>query len=156
MWYEDLTECDYFGEERAKILTAVGWLENGKSFRTGKVKIEVYEKLCELNKNPWLFYMSMGYHECEFCDKIDSKNLNPLPETWGTCNLTIPHKGKFYHYPELITHYIKKHSYLPPEEFCEAVLACPLMNTMEYYDKMVENGGQKFMKYFKEMVIDNK
>jgi hypothetical protein len=50
MWYEDLTECDYFGEEFAKILTAVGWLENGKTFSIGKTPQVFYEKLCQLSK----------------------------------------------------------------------------------------------------------
>lgn len=151
MWYADLTIRCFGGREDAPRIT-IGWLAEGKPFTTGETPKEVYEKLCELRKFPWLDYQSMGYHECEFCDRVVTKNLNPLPETYGNYNLTIPHKGKLYHYPELITHYIKKHSYLPPEEFCEAVLTCPPMNTMDYYNKMTENGGRSLLKYFKEMI----
>jgi hypothetical protein len=150
MWYEDLTSRNFCGREDI-LRIAIGWLENGKPFRTGETPKEVYDKLCELNKNPWLDYVACGYHECEFCKRVDAKNLNPFPETRGSRNLTIPHQGKLYHYPEMITHYIKKHSYRPPGDFCEAVLACPPMDSMDYYDKMVENGGERLLKYFEEL-----
>jgi hypothetical protein len=29
------------------------------------------------------------------------------------------------------------------------------MNSMDYYNKMLENGGGGLMKFFKEMMIDN-
>src|SRR5215203_2489548 len=105
MWFEDLTTHSFGRLEIPRV--AIGWLSKSKPFTIGETPNVVYEKLCELNKKPWMDYISMGYHECEFCPKIDNKQLNPLPETWGNHNLTIPHEGKLYHYPELITHYIK-------------------------------------------------
>lgn len=103
---------------------------------------------------PWLDYVAMGWHECEFCEKAEYSY--PYPETYCSRNLTIPHNGKLYHYPDLITHYIKKHSYQPPEEFCEAVLSCPPMDSMEYYNKMVENGGQRLLSFFEEFWTDER
>ncbi|MEP6904075.1 MAG: hypothetical protein ABJA66_20315 [Actinomycetota bacterium] len=146
MWFEDLTIHSFGGRAIPRI--ASGWLENEIPFTRGETSQEVYEKLCKLNKNPWLDYLACGYHECEFCDRVPSSY--PLPETYGGHNLTVPHEGKLYHYPEMITHYIKKHSYLPPEELCEAVLACPPMDSMKYYNKMLENGGKILMKCFEE------
>ena len=137
MWYEDLTECDYFGEEYSKILTAVSWLENKKSFTTGSIPKDVYFKLCEMSKNPWMFSMFLGMHECDIC-QFEGK--------MGSRNIFIPHNGKIYACPELITHYINDHFYLPPEEFIEAVLACPPQGSMEFLKKLLENGGRELVK----------
>jgi hypothetical protein len=142
MWYEDLTKCDYFGEEYAKLLTAVGWLENGKPLSIGKAPQDFYEKLCEISKNPWAFSFFCGMHECNLC-QFEGK--------FGGNNIFIPHDGKIYVCPELITHYINKHHYLPPDRFIEAVLACPTMRSMEYLKKMLENGGRDLIKLSKEL-----
>lgn len=123
MWYEDLTECDYFGEEYSKILTAVGWLENGRVFSTGESPKEFYEKLCEFSKNPWTFVICAGPHECNLCQ---------FEGATSSQNIFFPHNGKIYVCPKLITHYINNHFYLPPVEFIEAVLACPTQGSVEY------------------------
>jgi hypothetical protein len=141
MWFEDLTKCDYFGEEYAEILTAVGWLENEKPFATGKVPIDFFEKLSELQKNPWTFAFFCGFHECSIC-QFKGKS--------GIKNIFIPHNKKIYVCPELITHYINNHFYLPPDEFIEAVLNCPPQKSMEYLKKMLENGGRDLVKTLKE------
>lgn len=141
MWYEDLAECDYFGEEYSKILTAVGWLENENPFSTGTVPKDVYSKLCEFSKKPWTFAVFMGPHECDLCQ---------FGNEFGIDNIFIPHNGKIYVCPALITHYINAHHYLPPNEFIEAVLACPPQGSMEYLKKILENGGRQLVKFRKE------
>lgn len=133
MWYQDLTECTYFGEESAKILIAVGWLENGKDFPKGEIPKDIYEKLCEFSKNPWSFAWFMGSHQCDLCQFAGENGLR---------NIFIPHNGKIYVCPELITHYINAHFYHPPKEFIEAVVVCPPMRSMEYLKKILANGGR--------------
>jgi hypothetical protein len=145
MWYEDLAQCDYFGEEYTTILTAVGWLENKKPFETGAIPRDVFFKLVEFKKNPWSFIAFCGYHECDLC-QFQFESESPS----GINNLFIPHKEKIYVCPELITHYINAHSYLPPREFVEAVYLCPPMRSMEYLKKMLENGGRSLVKTAKE------
>lgn len=140
MWYEDLTECDYFGEEYAEILTAIGWLETEKPFTTGKISQDIYSKLCLFGKNPWGFLLVCGFHQCNFC-QFEGKS--------GIENLFIPHNGKIYVCPELITHYINSHLYCPPKEFIEAVDNCPPMRSMEYLKKIIENGGRDLVKIAK-------
>jgi hypothetical protein len=141
MWYEDLSECDYFGKNFSKILMPVGWLENEKPFATGKVSKDFYEKLCEFNKKPWGFSQFLGYHECNLC-QFEGK--------LGIKNIFVPHNNKIYVCPELITHYINDHLYLPPNEFIEAVLDCPPQNSMVYLKKILENGGRELIKQSKE------
>lgn len=144
VWYEDLNDCDYFGKEHAKTLTAIGWLENGKEFSADKIPKNVYEKLCELRKNPWGFAVFRGFHECDLCQfqfEFQSER--------GSSNIFIPHKGKIYVCPDLITHYINTHFYCPPREFIEAVYLCPPMRSMEYLKKMLENGGRELVELMK-------
>ena len=137
MWYEDLTECGYFGEEIAQSLTAIGWLENGKDFQKGAFSKDCFFKLCEFQKNPWTFAMCAGFHECDLCQ---------FQGQTGGSNIFVPHNGKIYVCPELITHYINNHFYLPPDEFIEAALNCPPQKSMAYLKKMLENGGRELVK----------
>jgi hypothetical protein len=52
----------------------------------------------------------------------------------------IPSNDVVYVCPELILHYINAHGYSPPREFCEAVLACPDIRTMEYKKRLLAAG----------------
>lgn len=122
-WYEDLAPCDYFGPDCTPCLRAVGWLEQGRPFPTGKVEVEVYARLLELLKEPWQPSFFMGFHRCELCQYEG--------ET-GTRNLFVPADGLAFVAPEMIAHYMNAHGYRPPDEFCAAVLACPPMRSMPY------------------------
>ena len=137
MWFEDLSIYEYLDEAQTKPLIAIGWLENGKSYNTGVIEKQVLEKLGEFQKNPRLFVVAAGVHECDFCF-----------QKAGVINLTIPRNGTIYFCPELIMHYIENHSYLPPKEFCEAVLNCPPMQSLEYRQKLLENGGEDLQEFF--------
>jgi hypothetical protein len=140
MWYEDLAECDFFGEEYSNIIAPVGWLERGRDFPTGTVPKDAFLKLFELKKNPWQIVVSAGFHECDLCQfQLEFEN------NVGNSNLCIPHNGKIYFCPELITHYINAHHYLPPREFVEAIYLCPPMRSIEYLKKIVENGGRNLV-----------
>ena len=117
MWYADLTECDYFAHILPKPPIAVGWLENGKPYTTGRISREIVEKIYGFNKTPGMYYRFCGYHECDFCDYVNIE--------LGATTILIAYKNKVYACPALITHYIESHSYLPPSKFIEAVLLRP-------------------------------
>jgi hypothetical protein len=129
-WFDDLTACNYFGEPLATSLRAVGWLERGRKFSTGPADATVYAKLLELRENPWQPGVPMGPHECDLCAY--------RAEAIGTANLFIPGNGLVYVCPDLIVHYMNAHHYSPPAEFCEAVLACPPMRSMEYLKRLLK------------------
>ncbi|QDU30172.1 hypothetical protein ETAA8_52910 [Anatilimnocola aggregata] len=128
----DLTPCTYLPVVADHIL-AVGWLEKAFEIPTGPTPQEVFAKLTEFARNPWQPFVSAGYHECGICQFGGEKR--------GTANLFIPYEGKIYVCPELITHYINAHYYSPPVEFCEAVLACPPMQSMAYKRLLVACSG---------------
>ncbi len=132
-WFEDLSECDYFGLEPAVALRAVGWLERGRPFKTGAVDPSVYRRLCELRRNPWQPVVSPGLHECDLCQYEGAT---------GSSNIFVPGSGILYVCPELVTHYMNVHGYAPPDEFCRAVLACPPMRSISYLKAILANGGR--------------
>jgi hypothetical protein len=135
MWYEDLTKCDYFADERLNVMTAVGWLEKYKKFPSGKTKKKIYKKLCKLVVEAELWGTShyMGYHECNICQFQGFSNNGEL---------CIPYKNRIYVSPLSIVHYINAHNYKPPEEFYEAVKQCPPISSSRYQQKMIESDGE--------------
>jgi len=136
--FNDLTACDYFGAEYSQALTAVGWLEAGSHHRQGGSRYEVYERLMALFQNPWQPVVFMGMHQCNLC-----QFSGPL----GHKNLFIPNGSKIYVCPELITHYIASHHYLPPVSFMDAVMACPDISTMDYKRLLLESGGRALVQH---------
>jgi hypothetical protein len=61
-------------------------------------------------------------------------------------NIFIPGDGCVYAAPELIVHYIEEHQYLPPPNFCAAVVACPPMQGAEYFKTLRRNSVGDFAK----------
>ena len=132
-WFSDLSSCAYFGEEFAGALKAIGWLERGREYPVGRAEQSIYRKLVALRREPWQPMVSMGVHECDLCQ---------YEGEIGSANIFIPANGFLYVCPELITHYMNAHGYLPPDEFCEAVLSCPEMRSVAYMKAILANGGR--------------
>ena len=149
-WYEDLSPCDYFGEEYAADLRAVGWLSREHPYPTGDVAREFFEALCELLRRPWNPITFMGYHECEFCRFTGGASTEVVREdgsqlripAQSLMNLFVPGQGVIYVSPESIVHYIDAHRYRPPDEFMEAVMRCPRMSSAAYFGAIRANGGE--------------
>lgn len=137
-WFNDLSPCDYFGNEFARHLRAVGWLECGKPFAQAARDQRVYNKLLDLNSNPWQPAIAAGYHACDLCCYE--------PEKRGSNNLFIPSGSFTYVCPELILHYMNAHGYGPPLEFWDAVLACPPMRSVKYLKAIVASGTRPLVK----------
>ena len=64
------------------------------------------------------------------------------PEAVGGKDLFIPGRGFLYVAPELVVHYMNAHGYAPPAEFCDAVMACPDVDTPAYRKALLANGGK--------------
>lgn len=92
-------------------------MERGHAFATGDPGPEVHDRLGQfLWRRAWQFALTFGTHAC----------------TLGSCrygsfhslrNIFVPGSGVVYVAPEGILRYISCHEYLPPREFCAAVLA---------------------------------
>ena len=133
-YYRDLDRCTYFGLENYESLVAVGWLDDGHDYPRGRVDRQFFERLETFAQMPWEQALFLGGQECELC-----QHQRPI----FSRNMLIPRGGRIFAAPAGITHYISAHWYRPPDEFIEAVLACPDMGSVEYGQALVANGGRE-------------
>ncbi|GAB3677117.1 hypothetical protein GCM10027589_47280 [Actinocorallia lasiicapitis] len=101
----------------------VGWLENGQPYTTGSAPSGFVEKLTAI-ADIQRVNCFLGQHECDLCNgPWERSGQQPR----GTSELRIPGAaGLAYAAPQLITHYMAAHDYLPPASFVEAVQAINL------------------------------
>lgn len=118
-------------------LLAIGWLDRDVGYSKGTVSREFFEKLSELCQRPWQLAASAGRHQCNLC-QFDG------PRFGG--EVYVPGNGKIYVAPLGVEHYVTTHWYLPPQEFIEAVLACPPMRSIQYYKALLASGGRALLK----------
>ena len=124
-YFDDLTRCDYFHDDKLPPLLAVGWLEQGHEYSAGEVPRGLLPRLMNFlrsGKRPWPGTF-LGGHVCSLCG--DRKS-------YGHRNLFIPGAGVVYAAPEGIIHYIAAHIYRPPVDFIDATLAAPDAESPEY------------------------
>jgi hypothetical protein len=151
--YHDLSPCNYFGEEHASVLKAVGWLEADHPYPKGTVNRAFFETLLHLLKKPWNPFYFGGFHRCSLCRSDHQFSEAGFPTYGGhvispnsAYSLFVPGSGCVYVTPSNIVHYIDIHFYQPPEEFREAVLNCPEMRSAHYYRLLLNNGLRGLVK----------
>ena len=130
--YQDLAPCDYFHDIGP--LQAVGWLESGHDYAKGDPGQAFYDQLTQMLLHAWQPYFHMGWHACDFCRYNGFMSFK---------NLFIPGKDMTYVAPEAIGHYISAHGYAPPAEFIEALMQCPAMDTLAYFEALHARGWSK-------------
>lgn len=138
-FYEDGAPCDYFGSEFASVLRAVGWLEEGKDYRRGKVEPRLVHKLALLLSEPWEHERSVDPHACSLCPFSGgpqefrfARGAGMPAVPLGNRNLYVPGGDVLYVVPSFVLHYVDAHGYAPPEAFAEALWACPPVRSREY------------------------
>ncbi|MEK6247834.1 MAG: hypothetical protein N2C12_06615 [Planctomycetales bacterium] len=141
--FDDLTPCRYFPIDHQENLVAVGWLDPDFEYSQGDVDPDVVADLCRLLVAPWEPCVTMGWHDCGFCRFTTGPrqfSYNGTEVTLGITNLFVPTDGELYVVPSLILHYIDAHNYSPPPAFCDAVMDCPEMRSMDYLKAIIKNG----------------
>ncbi|HEY1548287.1 MAG TPA: hypothetical protein VGG28_10720 [Kofleriaceae bacterium] len=128
MYFADLaTECQL---ARGAAVRAIGWLEQGHAFSTGSASDAFVSALRRHVEDPgrWLAVVSAGVHACDLggCDRSSGQQY-----------VIIPARTCVYVAPDLVTHYVEAHSYLPPSEFVDAVLACPEQSSEAYVELLI-------------------
>ncbi|MEM9069790.1 MAG: hypothetical protein AAGE52_14855 [Myxococcota bacterium] len=91
--------------------------------------------------------MSAGWHRCTLCrfGHVGTVTYGRLQVSVGASNLFVPADARIYVAPSLIVHTIDAHGYRPPEEFLEAVRACPPMSSMAYKRALLAAGGASLL-----------
>lgn len=109
--FEDLAPFTLVPGER---LVAVGWLDPERPFPTAPPDAALVRALRALSISRQPPGAPTGFHRCAFCE------ANPRS---GSRVIVVFGEGVAYVAPELIGHYVQKHSYAPPREFVRAALA---------------------------------
>jgi hypothetical protein len=121
----------------------VGYLWCGHSYATGKIDELVFERLVTIVEKP--LGEDMGFHTCNLglCGATPEPRGGQLKFRYrdrtlflGSSEIYVPDDEVVYCTPNLILHYIRDHSYRPPECFCAAVLKCPAPDTEEYGERL--------------------
>jgi hypothetical protein len=118
MFFIDLSEYAY-GKSEPNTYN-IGWIEKDNPFTVGDVPEGFLVKLKPFIRLVINEYF--GVYECSFCEN----NLNS-----GEIRV-FGQEGKIYAAPRMIYHYVAAHSYLPPQEFIEAVIHGPSPGSPEY------------------------
>ena len=108
-WWHEISFA--YGKSIPEKFTAimVGWLGNTIP-SAGEVPNEIIEKLEWASVNRTIDQGWLGEHECEVCNNYTDRG-----------EILIIDDDKMYVAPKMILHYIKGHSYRPPQEFIDAV-----------------------------------
>ena len=117
--YADLSTDSFVGS--GERLRAIGWLSLDHDFPRGRLDGSLLDRIKHHISTAYQPVAYGGWHDCEFCGNYK-----------GFGNLWIPTPELVYVAPEMIVHYIEEHRYLPPREFCEAVVACPIQGSPEF------------------------
>lgn len=124
---------NYFGDQPARVLVAIGWLGAASNYSRGEVSRVFFEKLKLLVHHRFEPMAFAGVHQCELC-QFD-----------GPCaagNLFVPDDNRIFVCPELVVHYIATHRYRPPTAFEEAVMRCPIPGGRDYRVEFLRAGGK--------------
>lgn len=150
-YFADLSLCTYFPFEPENKLFAVGWLEAEHPYHQGHVLDGFLKKFLHLNEHWWEPCPFDGWHDCSFCPPDRTSWSGRRPETASFRNVFVPGLDCLYVAPEILSHYVKRHGYAPPEEFQHAVLACPdSENSRKEYLRLVFDKGPPSLGRFVE------
>ncbi|GAB3936641.1 hypothetical protein [Micromonospora vulcania] len=136
-YFEDLTPYTYFEPDDRNgrwapdepwpdvPLLNVGWLDSSHPFVTGVAPDGLLPALTELATVR--VCQTRGYHYCELCvrdlgdDARDAVRQGLIARE--SAEFRVRGRDVVYAAPQLMTHYVAAHEYLPPPEFCAAAVA---------------------------------
>jgi len=126
MFFADLSP--WSGYQSKGPFKAIGWLSKDHPYQRGELTSEALSALHAFMNEAVTFWIACGHHRCEFC---------PTTGPWTLANtssreILVPAIDVIYVAPVLILHYIEAHQYKPPDEFIDALLACPRQRSDEW------------------------
>jgi hypothetical protein len=120
-YYPDLSPYTYDSSDREML--NVGWLSRDYPFTIESTPPNLVSALVELAHEP--VNVQRGMHFCELCRDFQtatgSTSRGDLFIGSGEIHITR-RKGITYASPVMIVHYVAQHGYLPPADYCTAVL----------------------------------
>ena len=122
MYRKDLSSYRCPGLKPHTNAKSIGWLSSDQPYTQGTVDLALVRKLEAIAIGCPVMQMR-GFNYCECCDEEE------LVVAWdgkrrllGSAEIWVPASDDVvYAAPDMVSHYVQKHSYLPPREFLEAV-----------------------------------
>ena len=141
----DGSPCGYFHIHSPNLI-AIGWLDSQHSYSRGSCAESFLVHLADMLDKPWRRFVYRGFHECDLCpdetpagpDTVNEVRLagSVRRTSIGIHNLLVPGDVVVYAAPSTIIHYITAHGYRPPDEFMDAVMACPPQGSEEHLEQL--------------------
>ena len=124
-YFADLTPYTYLSRQGTNNEVNIGWLDRSHPFQHGQVPDRVLAEIFLLCKDP--VNRTRGWHYCELCPRSDLQPFRAARDGieigLGSAEIRVPSgSGVVFACPNLIYHYIRDHSYQPPQEFIDALL----------------------------------
>jgi hypothetical protein len=111
MYIDDLTPMiDRNGQAMPKIV-AIGWLDRGHEFSVGQTPLDFRDVLRRLCEQP--VRRTRGFHNCPFCTGEQVRGNGEID--------VLGQDRRVFVAPSMVSHYVDRHSYRPPEAFVQAV-----------------------------------
>jgi hypothetical protein len=128
MFFNDLTDYSYYQWKPLTNIKNIGWLDAKHPFPVGEVSKNFLKKFREsiIGFNDFNMHVNpiRGIHPCNLCGEDSIKLERENKHIYlGTSEIWVPSKQYYFASPSMILHYIEEHSYLPPKEFIDSVLA---------------------------------
>ncbi|MCA1223021.1 DUF7919 family protein [Streptomyces sp. 8L] len=120
-YYPDLSPYTYDSSDQEML--NVGWLSRDHPFNIGTAPSGLVPALVELAREP--VNVQRGMHFCELCpDFLTARENTSRGDLFiGSGEIRVTgRQGIAYASPVMIVHYVEQHGYLPPADYCAAVL----------------------------------
>lgn len=138
--YPNFSRYSYFEEFYRPNTVNIGWIDLSKPFAKKKPPLSLVRRLLDYAKVS--VALARGAHFCELCGSssyAEGFGDEEVRLFLGKAEMRVfSQAGIIYAAPNLIYHYVADHHYAPPEEFVEAIFACPAPPDHAYFDKLKE------------------
>ncbi len=124
-YYPDLSKYAYSPQEADAL--NIGWLSAEHPHSKGDTPAGLVDALIHLAKRKVNIYR--GSHFCELCPNFaEAQKNNYINGTFiGSGEIHVTgNKGVLYIAPAMVAHYVRDHSYLPPQDFCHSAISTHL------------------------------
>jgi hypothetical protein len=128
MFFVDGSVYSYGIPFELPMVRAIGWLDRDHEYSHGDVREEFVAKLWKIIETRTRSFdlhanVIRGIHPCDFCGEgIFRERRDGCRTMLGMSELWVPFGSGWLAAPTLIVHYVELHSYLPPNNFIEAVM----------------------------------
>ncbi|WP_329022199.1 DUF7919 family protein [Streptomyces sp. NBC_00690] len=125
-YFPDLSPYEYTESQPAML--NVGWLDEIHPYVTGAAPEGLVEALAVLGTGAE--NIQRGMHFCELCPDFQTARDNTSRGDLfiASGEIRVAGDGVVYASPVMIVHYVEAHAYVPPDEYCRAVMAAVMVD----------------------------